>query len=165
MRDPSLVQSISRLDEYPVGATLSSVSAPVSIVFDAHVQRSKNRLVAIPARVQRLLGLTRRAGDRLIHVSLRRASGRRWGSHYFKLTEDNEFSIPSDVTGVSPGDRIEVKVHQVLAAAPIPESPGGAGARVLLRLADRSRPGWRRDGSTRLDDYLKEAVHGESGLR
>jgi hypothetical protein len=135
------------------------------IHFDARVQRTKNRLVAIPANVRHLLGLTRRANDRLIHVSLRKASQGRWSSHYFKLTEDNEFTIPSDVSGLSPGDRIEVKVHEVLSATPASPAGTGAGARVLLLLAERERPGWRRDGSKRVDDYLNKAVHGEGRPR
>jgi hypothetical protein len=142
------------------------VASPVALVqFDARVQRTKNRLVAIPANARHLLGLTRRAGDRMIHVSLRKASQGRWSSHYFKLTEDNEFTIPSDVSGLSAGDLIEVKVHQVLSATPASAVGAGVGARVLLLLAERERPGWRRDGAKRVDDYLNEAVHGEGRPR
>ncbi|HEX7668682.1 MAG TPA: hypothetical protein VF395_03820, partial [Polyangiaceae bacterium] len=133
--------------------------------FDARVQRTKNRLVAIPANVKNVLGLTRRAGDRLIHVSIRKASQGRWCSHYFKLTEDNEFTIPSDVVGLCAGDRIEVKVHEILSAAPTSLAGTGAGARALLLLAERQRPGWRRDGSKRIEDYLNEAIHGEGRPR
>jgi hypothetical protein len=142
------------------------VASPGAIAqFDARVQRTKNRLVAIPANVRNALGLTRRAGDRFIHVSLRKASQGRWCSHYFKLTEDNEFTIPSDVAGLQAGDRIEVKVHGVLSATPTSQGGTGSGARALLLLSERERPGWRRDGSKRIDDYLNEAIHGESRSR
>jgi hypothetical protein len=143
-----------------------SVATPLPLVlFGARVQRTKNRLVAIPANVRNLLGLTRRAGDRIIHVSLRQAQEGRWSSHYFKLTEDNEFTIPSDITGLCSGDQIEVKVHEVLSATPASLATAGAGARVLHGLSERERPGWRRDGSKKVDDYLNEGVHGEGRPR
>ena len=128
--------------------------------FTAVVHRTKNRLVAIPAQVQRTLGLERRPDNHIILVSLRPHGPGRWNHHYFKLTHDNEFAIPSDVTTVRGGSRIDVRIHRVLpdvAAAGAGEPPG-RGAALLLRLAQRSRVGWRDDGSERVDEYLDETL-------
>jgi hypothetical protein len=126
--------------------------------FSAVIHRTKNRLVAIPAEVQRTLGLERRENNHIVLVSIRAHGPGRWNHHYFKLTHDNEFAIPSDVTHLRGGTRIDVRIHRVL---PDEEAvPGGRpaarGAAVLTRLAARPRSGWREDGSERLDDYLNE---------
>ncbi len=119
------------------------------------MHRTKNRLLAIPADVQRVLGLERRAENDIVLVSIRKGGAGRWNHHYFKLTSDNEFAIPADVTAIGPGDEIEVKVHSVYSGAPKPVSGGvSGGAALLLELASGSRPGWREDGSTDLDDHL-----------
>ena len=123
--------------------------------FDATVHRTKNRLVAIPAEVQHRLGLTRRRDNDIVLLSLRKARRGRWNHHYVKLTYDNEFAIPSDVTLMHPGDAVEVKIHALYPDAPRSlAAPSARGASLLLALASRDRPGWREDGSTRIDDYL-----------
>jgi hypothetical protein len=131
--------------------------------FTATIQRTKNRLVAIPAGVQRRLGLGRRANNHIVHVSIRLAGRGRWNHHYFKLTGDNEFAIPADVTGFDCGDQVEVKLHRVIADESAAESePQSSGAELLLDLMDRPRPaGWRTDGSTRVDEYLREQIRDE----
>jgi hypothetical protein len=126
--------------------------------FTATVHRTKNRLVAIPAEVQRTLGLERRPDNHIVLVSIRAHGPGRWNHHYFKLTSDNEFAIPSDVTHVRPGARIDVRIHRVLPDQPAAGAgePPARGAALLTRLAGRARPGWREDGSERLDEYLNE---------
>ena len=130
--------------------------------FSATIHRTKNRLVAIPAEVQRSLGLERRPNNHIVHVSIRTAGRGRWNHHYFKLTGDNEFAIPTDVTGFSCGDEVDVKVHRVIADEPLdPELDGTSGMALLLELDKRPRPGWRTDGSTRVDEYLREQIREE----
>jgi hypothetical protein len=124
--------------------------------FAAVIHRTKNRLVSIPADVQRSLGLTRRADNHIVLASIRDHARGRWNHHYFKLTQDNEFAIPSDIAHLRPGQKVDVRIHRVIAdlpAANTVEAPRGAG--LLSSLAKRPRPGWRRDGSERLDDYLR----------
>lgn len=131
--------------------------------FPARIHRTKNRLVAIPAEVQRQLGLERRPDNCIALVSIRRAGRGRWNHHYVKLTADNEFAVPADVTGLGPGDEIEVKVHRLIrdeeASAQEPGASRGAG--LLIALAAEPRPGWRTDGAERLDDYLAEDERGD----
>jgi hypothetical protein len=131
----------------PYGAALAH--------FEAQIHNSKNRQVSIPADMQRSLGLERRPDNHIILVSIRRRGEGRWNHHYFKLTFDNEFSIPADVGQLRPGDPIEVKVHRVIADIPVQRS-GASGAATLAALAARPRPGWREDGSERLDEYLRD---------
>src|SRR5947208_2385572 len=85
--------------------------------FTARIQKSKNRLVAIPAEVQRRLGLKRRRQNHIVVVSIRPHDRGRWNHHYFRLTFDNEFMVPTDIAGVAPGDAIDVKVHRVIQEA------------------------------------------------
>lgn len=124
--------------------------------FTTRIHNSKNRQLSIPAATQQQLGLTRRADNHIILVSIRAAGQGRWNHHYFKLTYDNEFAIPSDVTHLSPGDEVDVKVHRVIEDAPV--AVPRSGASTLRSLAAQPRPGWREDGSVRLDDYLREEV-------
>lgn len=133
--------------------------------FVARVHKTKNRLVSIPASIQRELGLERRQENHLVLVSLRPRGRGRWNHHYLKLTSDNELAIPADVVHLRPGDEVEVKVHRVIADVPVPPSPTETGARVLLALARRPRPGVRTDGSERHDDYLREEIRGADRLR
>jgi hypothetical protein len=126
--------------------------------FEARVHRTKNRLVAIPAEVQQRLGLSRHQDNDIVLLSLRKARRGRWNHHYVKLTHDNEFSIPADVTLVQPGDAVEVKIHALYPGTPRSVGAPPRGARLLLALASRERPGWREDGSTRLDEYLNEDI-------
>ena len=126
--------------------------------FEAQLQRHKNRLVAIPAAVQRRLGLQRRANNHLVYVSIRPLHSGRWNHHYFKLTCDNEFSIPADVTHLRPGDAIEVKIRQVIpdVSAPVGTNAPTA-ADVLLELMERPRPSsGRADGAQNHDEYLRQ---------
>jgi hypothetical protein len=133
--------------------------------FQATLQRSKNRIIAVPAPVRRQLGLARRSGNHILHVSIRRGASGRWNHHYFKLTRSNEFAIPEDVVGMRPGDRVEVKVHKVIADIAVRTSSSASGAALLLKLAERPRPGWRRDGVERLDEYLRDEIHGSGRAR
>ena len=126
--------------------------------FEATIQNTKNRLIAIPAPTQRTLGLERRAGH-LIHLSLRKHGVGRWNHHYFKLTGDNEFSIPTDVVGLQQGDRVQVKVHAVIPNKPLRKERHESGAALLARLARAGdRQGWRTDGAERHDHYLREDI-------
>jgi len=68
--------------------------------FDGRLHRTKNRLLSIPAAVQRTLGLSRQAENDILLVSIRKGGSGRWNHHYVKLTHDNEFAIPADVTGL-----------------------------------------------------------------
>ena len=124
--------------------------------FEARIHRTKNRLIAIPARIQREVGLERRPNNHLLLVSLRPKGKGRWNRHYVKLTCDNEFCVPADVTHLRGGAAVEVKIHRVIAdAPPEPTTPGARGAGLILELATRDRPGWREDGSERVDEYLR----------
>jgi hypothetical protein len=131
--------------------------------FAARVHRTKNRLVAIPAMVQRQLGLGRRPENFLALISLRRAAAGRWNHHYVKLTFDNEFAIPSDVAGIRPGDEVEVKIHRIIrdqAVEPASAAAAPRGAALLLALAREPRPGWRADGAENVDRYLQDQARG-----
>jgi hypothetical protein len=123
--------------------------------FEARIHESKNRQVSIPADVQRALNLQRQSDNHLIHVSIRPRGAGRWNHHYFKLTYDNEFAIPSDVGHLHQGEDIEVKIHRIIpdVALAVPQRQSGAG--VLLALASKPRAGWREDGSVELDEYLR----------
>jgi hypothetical protein len=92
---------------------------------------------------------------------MRKKGGGRWNHRHVKLTFDNEFAIPSDVTGVKGGDEIEVKVHRIIAdlEVPVPAAPA-TGAGLLVSLAAEERSGWREDGSERADEYLAAEVSG-----
>ncbi len=123
--------------------------------FTSRMHQTKNRLLSIPAEVQRELGLERREENDLILVSIRRGGAGRWNHHYFKLTFDNEFAIPSDVTAIAPGDDVEVKIHEIYAGTPRARSAGPKGAELLLSLVEAlPGDGWRESGSTDLDDVL-----------
>jgi hypothetical protein len=142
-------------------ASLSTTLA----AFTATIQRTKNRLVAIPAEAQRRLGLERRANNHIIHVSIRPAGRGRWNHHYFKLTGDNEFAIPADVTGFQCGDALDVKVHRVITDEAVQaaerEAPPESGLGLLLELDKQPRPGWRTDSSVRVDEYLRHQIREE----
>ncbi|MGB8298831.1 MAG: hypothetical protein WCG85_25670 [Polyangia bacterium] len=124
--------------------------------FHAVVHRTKNRLIAIPAKVQRDLGLGRRRNNHVVLYSIRRAGRGRWNHHLSYLTYDNELSIPADVTRIRPGDPVEVKLHRfipdgdALTPAPSPSHP----ASLLVALAEESGEDPRTDGSAHVDDYL-----------
>jgi hypothetical protein len=122
--------------------------------FKAVIQRSKDRLVAIPAATQRQLRLTRRSDNHIIAYSIRHAGRGRWNHHLAKLTYDNEFSIPSDVTALAAGEEVEVKVHRIIPDAPLPPPTASSPAAPLLDLAAAAGHDARVDGSERVDDYL-----------
>lgn len=129
--------------------------------FAARVHRTRNRLIAVPATVQRQLGLERRPDNSLALISLRKNAAGRWNHHYVKLTFDNEFAIPSDVVGIKPGDGVEVKIHRIIrdeAVAPAAAAPQGAA--LLVALAQEPRPGWRTDGAENVDRYLEDEARG-----
>lgn len=126
--------------------------------FEATVQRSKDRLVAIPAATQARLGLGRRADNHILCYSIRKARGGRWNHLYAKLTSDNELAISSAVTEIRGGDRVEVKLHRFIRdvdALAVPGGPvtGTAGA-TLLAMAEVAGEDPREDGSTRIDEEL-----------
>ena len=134
--------------------------------FDAKIQRTKNRLIAVPADVQRRLGLERRPENDIVLVSVRKANAGRWNHHLLKLTFDNELAIPADVTSLGPGDRVQVKVHAVYPGTPKPSRATSAkGAGLLVALANEDLPGWRSDGSRRVDEYLNEGIRGPRRVR
>jgi hypothetical protein len=128
--------------------------------FPARVHRTKNRLVSIPAEVQRRLGLERRPENHIALVSLRKEGRGRWNHHLVKLTEDNEFAIPADVAGIAAGDEVEVKVHRLIEDREVPVRAAGTGAGLLVALAAEPRAGWRETGSTDLDEVLDEQARG-----
>lgn len=127
-------------------------------MFEATVQRSKDRLIAIPASVQARLGLQRRSNNHIVCYSIRRARSGRWNRHYAKLTADNEFGIPSDVSGIQAGDRVEVKLHRLTpdvdALAPSNSTTVATAGAALLSLAEQAGEDPRRDGSRRVDEEL-----------
>jgi hypothetical protein len=124
--------------------------------FQAVVHRTKNRLIAIPARIQRDLGLGRGRNNHIVLYSIRRSGRGRWNHHLSYLTYDNEFAIPSDVTRINQGDHVDVKLHRVipdgdvLAPAAHPSPP----AALLAALAEQAGEDPRTDGSAQVDDYL-----------
>jgi hypothetical protein len=126
--------------------------------FEATVQRSKDRLIAIPAKVQARLGLRRRANNHLVCYSIRKARSGRWNRHYAKLTSDNEFGIPADVSGIRAGDHVEVKLHRVIpdtdALAPSPTTGRATAGAVLLSVAEQAGEDPRRNGSHSIDEEL-----------
>lgn len=129
------------------------------VEFTTRIQRTKNRLVAIPADAQRKLTLARQSNNHLVLASIRSSGGGRWNHHYFKLTHDNGFAIPADVEGLEAGDQIDVRVRRIIPDVSVagPTSAAG-GAALLVALATRPRAGWRRDGSRKLDDYLASEI-------
>lgn len=140
-----------------LGETLAS--------FSARMHRTKNRLLAIPAEVQRAIGLVRRPDNDIVLFSLRKTGAGRWNHHYAKLTSDNEFAIPADVTGVGPGDLVDIKIHAIYPATPRRiQSASRSAAALLLELASFDRPGVRSDGSLNVDDILKDELDGD-GVR
>jgi hypothetical protein len=120
------------------------------------VHRTKNRLIAIPAEVQRRLGLERRPNNDILLVSIRKSGSGRWNHHYVKLTHDAEFGIPADVAAIGAGDPVEVKVHEIYSGTP--KCAGGAS--LLLALASSRRPGWRASGSLDVDERLASEARG-----
>lgn len=122
--------------------------------FSAIVQKNKNRLVAIPAATWQTLGLERRPGSEILACSIRRTGRGRWNHHYFKLTANDEFSIPTDVADIGPGDRVEVKVHCIKELRSLPPAADATAADVLLDIAASAGIDSRVDGSDRVDDYL-----------
>lgn len=134
--------------------------------FEARVHRTKNRIVAIPAEVQRSLRLVRQPENDIVLVSIRKGRSGRWNHHYVKLTRANEFAIPADVVNVAAGEELDVKIHAVYSGVPrVPGRSTAGGAELLLELAAEERPGWRSDGSLRLDEHLAEEIDGDAGLR
>lgn len=128
--------------------------------FSATVQRHKNRWIKIPAEAQRQLGLRDRPNNHIVCVSIKKTGSSRWNHHYFKLTVSNEFAIPTNVTELQGGDRVDVRVHEVIPHEPLPlHEEVRSGADILLDW-DRRHPrtGWREDGSDRHDDYLNAEV-------
>ena len=123
--------------------------------FEAKVHRTKNRLIAIPAKVQRQLGLRRRANNHIVLYSLRTRGRGRWNHHLAYLTYDNEFAVPADVVHIKPGSEVEVKIHRVVSDndALSHNSVATAGS-LLSLLASEAGEDDRVDGSQHVDDYL-----------
>ena len=116
----------------------------------ATVHRTKNRLVAIPAGTQRKLGLTKRRDNHLVSYSIRPAGRGRWNHLLSKLTYDNEFEIPAGFSRIVPGERVEVKIHRLIADVPVP-LPRSAGETVLALPTGEDE---RTDGSQNVHAYL-----------
>ena len=154
----------SRCAEGEVAGTRASDATAAPGYFEARVHRSKDRLVAIPAALQRELGLKRIRNNHLVYCSIRRkvagrGRGKRvWMRHWFKLTRDNEFAIPVGVSGIKQGDSVEVKIHRIVPDRPMYREGGSACASVLLELAREAGDDERRDGSRRVDDYLYDSL-------
>lgn len=68
------------------------------------------------------------------------------------------FQFPSDVSGIRPGDRLEVNLRRVIpdVDALAPSGPTGTATAgvVLLSVAEQAEEDPRRDGSRRVDDEL-----------
>ena len=126
--------------------------------FTTNIQRSKNRLIAIPAEAQSALGLGRRRENHIVAYSIRRAGRGRWNHHLATLTYDNEFSVPSDVVGLRAGDRVDVKIHRVIADVAVAAAPVASPADPLLALGASAGRDERTDGSERVDEYLASDV-------
>ncbi len=126
--------------------------------FEARVQDSKDRLIAIPAATQARLGLGRRPDNHIVCYSIRKARAGRWNHHYAKLTYDNEFAVPSNVVGIQAGDAVEVKLHRFIPDVDAFAPPTGAvpetGGAALLALAELAGDDPRQDGSERVDEEL-----------
>jgi hypothetical protein len=134
--------------------------------FDATVQKSQNRLVAIPADLQRRLGLVRQPNNFLVTYSIRQAGEGPWFKYVSYLTEDNEFTLPAGAPNIEPGDSVEVKIHRFTKNedAALAEREDENGGALLVRLAAMARPAFddaRSDGSERLDDYLNQEIGGK----
>jgi hypothetical protein len=108
----------------------------------------------VPAASQRALGLARRQNNHILACSIRRAGRGRWSHRLVKLTFDNEFSVPGDVDSVRPGDKVDVKVHRIIADVAIALPVRGSPADPLLELAASAGEDPRVDGSDRVDEYL-----------
>ncbi len=124
--------------------------------FEARVHNTKDRLIAIPAKVQTQLGLAP-ATQHLVCYSIRPAGAGRWNHGYAKLTCDNEFAAPRDVPA---GADVDVKLHRFIPDAdafapsrPSVGTPATAGA-ALLAMAAAAGSDPREDGSERIDEEL-----------
>jgi hypothetical protein len=124
--------------------------------FSRRIQKTKDRLVAVPAEVQRQVGLDRRANNHILLVSLRPKDDGRWNHHLVKLTYDCEFSIPSDATRFVAGSEVDVKVHRVIPDESVEPPPTPTGAGVLLAIAGSAS--WRSDGAARLDEHIANDI-------
>lgn len=64
--------------------------------------------------------------------------------------------VPSDVSGLSAGDLVDVKIHRVIADVPVvaPAAPTAADALLALAPAAAAGRDERADGSARVDEYL-----------
>lgn len=124
--------------------------------FSANVHNTKNRLIAIPAREQRRLGLQRRTNNHIVFYSIRLRGQGRWNHHLAYLTYDNEFAVPADVTNLKGGDAVEIKIHQVIAnvSALASQRPAANPGALLGGLAGEAGVDDRVDGSQHVDDYL-----------
>lgn len=116
---------------------MASPLARVLARFEARVHNTKNRLVAIPADVQRQLRLVRQVDNHLLCYSIRPKGNGRWNHHWAQLTFDNEFSVPADVAHIDRGCLVEIKVHRLVKNIDALEDRGAAsgGADLLLAIA------------------------------
>jgi len=133
--------------------------ARVLVRFEGRVHNTKNRLVSIPADLQRELRLVRQADNHLVLYSIRPKGDGRWNHHWSQLTFDNEFSVPTDVAHIEQGSLIEVKIHRIVRnvdALADGESEAG-GAALLAQLAG-SGEDERVDGSRSIDEHLYGAL-------
>jgi hypothetical protein len=130
--------------------------ATVLARFEARVHNNKNRLVSIPADVQRQLRLIRQQDNHLLLYSIRPKGAGRWNHHWSQLNSDNEFAVPSDVAHIERGADVEVKIHRVVKNidALADGSVGASGGAALLSELAASVEDERTDGSRSVDEYL-----------
>ncbi len=127
--------------------------------FTATIQTTQNRHVAIPAAVRKSAGISERPDNDIVQVSLRPHGSGYWNHHYFKLTNSGCFAIPTDITGLSGGDVIDVKLHRVIRDGAPAAADCEPAATALLKFANLATlVGWRSDGSSRVDEYLNEEM-------
>jgi hypothetical protein len=122
------------------------------VEFEATVQRTKDRLIAISASVQRKLGLSKRRDVHLVDFSIRPKGRGRWNHHVTYLTRKSTFAIPTDVTHIRGGQRVVIKIHRILENRDAVLGEPTA-ADVLLQFAGMIDDG-RTDGSVNVDHYL-----------
>jgi hypothetical protein len=132
-------------------AHLSSVLAE----FEATVHRTKNRLIAIPADIQRKLRMQRRPNNHIVFYSIRPKGAGRWNHRLAFLTYDNEFSVP-DLRHIEPGSEVEIRIRRLIPdqdALTLGSTPPNAGA-LFSTLAEHAGVDDRSDGSQNVDGYL-----------
>jgi hypothetical protein len=63
--------------------------------------------------------------------------------------------------GFDCGEQVDVKVHRVIADEAVEPTRPATGLGLILELNKQPRPGFRTDGSSRVDEYLREQIREE----